>query len=229
MSVRMPKRVYFADLTHTGQAIASNTFPLGVAFVASYARRKLGNLLETDVFKYPEELAKAVESKRPDIACFSNFSWNSDLSLAFAKRIKEKYPETIIVFGGPNYPIVADEQEAFLRDNPVIDFYVWLEGEQAFVDLYQALEASDFDIEALKADKTNVAGVHYVGEQGFTRGELGLRLQDLTETPSPYQTGMMDKFFDGILIPMLQTNRGCPFTCTFCTEGAGYYNCNISC
>jgi radical SAM superfamily enzyme YgiQ (UPF0313 family) len=224
MSVRMPKKVYFADLTHTGQAIASNTFPLGVAFVASYAKRKLGNLLETEVFKYPEEFAKAVESNRPDIACFSNFSWNSDLSLSFAKRIKEKYPQTIIVFGGPNYPIVANEQEAFLRENPVIDFYVWLEGEQAFVDLYHALEAADFDVQALKANKTKVAGVHYVGEQGFTRSELGLRLQDLTETPSPYQTGMMDKFFDGILIPMLQTNRGCPFTCTFCTEGAGYYN-----
>ena len=224
MSARMPKRVYFADLTHTGQTIASNTFPLGVAFVASHAEQKLENLLETKVFKYPEEFAKAVEADSPDIACFSNFSWNSDLSLSFAKLIKDKYPETIIVFGGPNYPIVADEQEAFLRDNPVIDFYVWLEGEQAFVDLYQALEASDFDVNVLKANKSNVAGVHYVGEQGFIRSELGLRLQDLTETPSPYQTGMMDKFFDGILIPMLQTNRGCPFTCTFCTEGAGYYN-----
>ena len=30
---------------------------------------------------------------------------------------------------------------------------------------------------------------------------------------------MLDDFFDGKLSPMLQTNRGCPFTCTFCTDG----------
>ena len=29
----------------------------------------------------------------------------------------------------------------------------------------------------------------------------------------------MDKFFDGKLSPMLETNRGCPFTCTYCHEG----------
>jgi radical SAM superfamily enzyme YgiQ (UPF0313 family) len=34
----------------------------------------------------------------------------------------------------------------------------------------------------------------------------------------------MDKFFDGILIPMTHTTRGCPFKCTFCTEGTAYYD-----
>ena len=34
----------------------------------------------------------------------------------------------------------------------------------------------------------------------------------------------MDKFFDGKLIPMLQTNRGCPFSCTFCTDGKADVN-----
>ena len=30
---------------------------------------------------------------------------------------------------------------------------------------------------------------------------------------------MFDKFFDGRLSPMIQTNRGCPFQCTYCTDG----------
>ena len=34
----------------------------------------------------------------------------------------------------------------------------------------------------------------------------------------------MDKFFDGKLTPMIQTNRGCPFTCTFCVDGADTVN-----
>ena len=35
---------------------------------------------------------------------------------------------------------------------------------------------------------------------------------------------MLDEFFDGRLSPMLQTNRGCPFTCTFCTDGVDEVN-----
>ena len=41
---------------------------------------------------------------------------------------------------------------------------------------------------------------------------------------SPYLNGMLDKFFDGKLTPFIETNRGCPFTCSFCHTGADYYH-----
>ena len=50
------------------------------------------------------------------------------------------------------------------------------------------------------------------------------RIKDLDEIPSPYLNGMLDKFFDGKLTPFLETNRGCPFTCSFCHTGADYYH-----
>ena len=34
----------------------------------------------------------------------------------------------------------------------------------------------------------------------------------------------MDDFFNGQLIPAYQTNRGCPFLCTYCNSGDTYYN-----
>ena len=46
---------------------------------------------------------------------------------------------------------------------------------------------------------------------------------DLSEIPSPYLSGRLDEFLDGKLLPITQTNRGCPFTCTFCTEGQSYW------
>ena len=39
---------------------------------------------------------------------------------------------------------------------------------------------------------------------------------DLTLIPSPYLSGRLDQFLDGKLMPVIQTNRGCPFSCTFC-------------
>ena len=35
---------------------------------------------------------------------------------------------------------------------------------------------------------------------------------------------MLDKFFDGKLTPFIETNRGCPFTCSFCHTGAKYFH-----
>ena len=54
--------------------------------------------------------------------------------------------------------------------------------------------------------------------------ELLARVKDLDTLGSPYLLGLMDKFFDGVLIPMIHTTRGCPFTCAFCTEGNLYYS-----
>ena len=33
--------------------------------------------------------------------------------------------------------------------------------------------------------------------------------------PSPYLTGLLDKFLDGKYIPSFETARGCPFSCHF--------------
>lgn len=51
------------------------------------------------------------------------------------------------------------------------------------------------------------------------------RMNDLDEVPSPYNLGLFDGFLqDSHFMPMIQTNRGCPFTCTFCQEGHVYFS-----
>lgn len=224
MKTHKPINVCFSDLTHTGQVIASNTVPLGLAFVASYADLHLGDDLDIEVFKYPSDLSGYLEKKPPQMACFSNYSWNIELSYHYVKKIKEVSPNTIIVFGGPNYPVERSEQLAFLEKYPLIDFYVWLEGEKAFVSLCNELDKFDYDASLLKRRNVSIPSIHYLDGENFIRSDNVDRLKDLSEIPSPYLSGMCDKFFDDVLIPLIQTNRGCPYQCTFCTEGQSYYN-----
>ena len=55
------------------------------------------------------------------------------------------------------------------------------------------------------------------------KGSRPERIKNLDDIPSPYLSGLFDKFFDGRLRPFLETNRGCPFRCSFCHTGNAYF------
>ena len=44
-------------------------------------------------------------------------------------------------------------------------------------------------------------------------------IQDLDKIPSPFLTGILDEFFLKELTPLIETNRGCPYSCTYCAWG----------
>src|SRR5436190_16962023 len=212
--------VAFADLTHTSVAIDANNNPLAVGYIAAYALRHLGRDISPRLFKYPAALGRFLDREAPPIVCFTNYMWNEQLSCAFARAIKRHRPRTVVVMGGPNYPVDASEQQAYLADHPEIDFFADGEGELAFVNLFQALADVNFDADRLRRHATAVAGFHYMVDGHFVRGETLPRILDLDHTlPSPYTLGLLDEFFDDRLSPMVQTARGCPYSCTFCHDG----------
>jgi radical SAM superfamily enzyme YgiQ (UPF0313 family) len=223
-SMAKKKLIYLADLTHTGQIVSANVHPLGIGLIAAYAYQELGESVEIELFKYPDDLGRALDRRKPDIMGFSNYSWNFNLGYAFAERVKRVAPETVVVFGGPNYGVTDRELSAFWTRHAAVDFHMVGEGERAFVALFNTLVDFDFDVAAIKRAEIPVANGHYRHGQRMIIGETLPRIRDLTEIPSPYLEGLMDKFFDSVLIPAVHTTRGCPFTCTFCTEGSRYYN-----
>lgn len=214
--------VWFADLAYTQQTISSETMPAAVGSVASFLKRHGPPRVEVRLFKYPQRLIEELAQCFPDIMALSNYVWNLELSYAFAKLVHRLSPQTVIIFGGPNFPVEADEQEEFLRSYPAIDFYVMKEGETAFTELVERLAAEKFVTDRLVGPVPSVAYVSKMDGR-FYAGELLPRIKDLAEIPSPYTEGLLDEFFDGFLQPIIQTNRGCPFECTFCIEGMGYY------
>lgn len=225
--VRTDLRVWLADLTYTGQdtqSLGADTFPLAIGCIATYTESQIEFTHPIRLFRYPEKVAQALLAEgAPDIMGLSNFVWNSELSLAFARRLKELSPKTLIVMGGPNYPLEIEKQEAFLRLNREVDYYVLHEGEIAFADMLKALLASGMDREKVKG---SLASVHSIDQNGklIPAPREAERIRDLDQVPSPYTTGKFDEFFDGRLWPLIQTKRGCPFTCTFCVEGIDYYD-----
>lgn len=220
----MTIRIAFCDLSHTGQIVAANTFPFGISLVAAYAKQRFKERIDVELFKLPSDFSKYIENNSPDIVCFSNFLWNSQLNAFFARRIKEVRPRTIIIFGGPNYSAEPDDQKKFLLSNPMVDFYIWLEGERPFAALLEGLFADNFDVTAIKNKRKTFGSVHYAVGDEIIRGDLLPRIEDLDEIPSPYCMGILDKFFNDIFIPVMETNRGCPFQCTFCEIGRKFFN-----
>jgi len=215
--------IYLADLTHRGLILSSNVFPLSIGLVAGYLLQSRPDETEIELFKYPEDLSAALDARRPDIVGFANYSWNVNVSYSYAKVIKSIWPDTAVVFGGPNYGLTEEEVGQFWRDYPLLDFHVVQEGEQAFVHLFDALKRHRMDPRALKSAGEALPNCHYASGDRIVTGPTLPRLE-LAALPSPYLMGLMDKFFDRHLCPMIHTTRGCPFRCAFCTEGASYYN-----
>ena len=146
------------------------------------------------------------------------------LAHAFAAQIKKVSPNTICVFGGPNFPSVKEEQAEFLTKFPAIDCYFEYEGETAFVEFFRTIKEMDLDWNKFTQARMTTSNIRYLVDGEMVIGPLGPKIRDMSELPSPYLNGHFDKCFDDVLIPAMQTTRGCPFTCTFCWEGGDYFD-----
>lgn len=215
--------IYLADLTHRGLVLSSNVFPLSIGLIAAYLIKKRPNDFDIQLFKYPEDLSSAIEKKKPDIIGFANYSWNFHISYEFTRVIKRIWSDLPIVFGGPNYGLESDEVSDFWNKYSLIDFHIVREGEEAFVHLVDSLLKNDMSVATVKSSRVMLPNCHYKIDQQVNIGPELPRLT-LEDIPSPYLMGLMDKFFDESLGPMIHTTRGCPFSCAFCTEGSPYYN-----
>jgi len=217
--MRIP--VAFASLRHTGHSC--NAVPLGLATVAAWVVAHLGDQVTASLFAEPGSLANEVEKGPPALACFSNYIWNAELSYQFARRLKQRHPATVIIFGGPNFPVELDEQKGFLEARPEIDFYIERAGEEPTVALMRALMAHNLNAEELKQSRGLLANCHYLVNGEHIHGELLPPLENLDDIPSPYLTGLCDRFLASGMVPVVQTTRGCPFRCQYCHEGNDYF------
>lgn len=154
--------------------------------------------------------------ENPYVAAFSISMWNEQLSLRIAREVKTLFPDCVIVVGGAQVP---HSPEAYFEQHPFIDIAVRGEGEEAFTEILECL----IDGQGMKG----LAGVSWRTPEGEFKHNTVERPfnRDLDIYPSPYVTGLFDDLVktrdDLSFQAIIETNRGCPFLCTFCYWGKG--------
>ena len=227
--MKQPLKIYLCDLTYDTIIFVSDTIPINIGFISSYIKRKLGEKVEIELFKYPNDLLKKIKSDPPDILGLSNYSWNSNLSEYFASIVKKINSNCLVLQGGTNFPHTQEEQKNFLLNRPNTDLYVLFEGERSTLQVAERYLESKKDLNSFF--EKPIDGCTFIDPKSrdtsdpkLITGKYLERIKDLDEIPSPYLNGTLDKFFDGKLTPFIETNRGCPFTCSFCHTGSAYYH-----
>lgn len=216
-----PITIYMTDLVH--DILPGNyVVPLNVASISAYVKSVMGEDIRIELFKSPGDLLPAIKKAPPHILALSNYMWNMDLSVQVGKHVKECSPATVVVMGGPGARTDKEGIKQFLKKHPPIDLYMLYEGEQPFLNLIKKILGKkglqDNALRKTFADGEVIKGCAYLMDDDVVHSTCDL-LQNLDVIPSPYLTGLLDKFLVRKYIPLFESNRGCPFSCIYCTWG----------
>jgi len=193
--------------------------PYSIGLLHAYARKSLKNY-DDYVFLRPlykrlpfNEIISQFEGA--DIVFFSVYMWNFNFSLETAKRIKQNHPNCFIVFGGPQIPENREAMELLLRKYPFINIVCYGEGENPFVGILENFEGKKWQ---------TVPSLGYIKtDNSFVKNNRTERISDLNQIPSPYLEGIFEPLIGAnpteSWSAMFESNRGCPFSCSYCAWG----------
>lgn len=148
-----------------------------------------------------------------DVLGLSCYTWNWRIQCSIAEAVKAAHPLCLVVAGGPD-PDYKDPE--FFERHPYVDAIAVKDGEITFTRVLDALSRGDLDL-------CQIPGLYLPSPRGP-------RLTADPEVPRLFQTSpyaaqgehladlMKDSgaTFDAVL----ETNRGCPYGCSFCDWGS---------
>lgn len=160
-----------------------------------------------------EQLRGQLDHHGPGVLLASNYMWTRSANLEYSALAKAHCPELIVVHGGPDTPAYEYNCAEFLQAHPAVDFAIHGEGETTILELLECLRQQD--------DPAQVAGLGFLREGQLIKTAARPRSEDPNQFPSPYLSGVFDKLdYQDWNSVTLETNRGCPYGCTFCDWGS---------
>jgi radical SAM superfamily enzyme YgiQ (UPF0313 family) len=175
--------------------------PYSVGCIWSYANQFddiKNNFILQDIFFKRQSHQEILETIiDPCVVAFSCYVWNSQYSLTLAEKIKAKWPNCIIVMGGPN-------AHAGWSKYKFIDSIVLAEGETTFTKILLTLVNKQLPELFYKERLTDLDV-----PSPYTTGVF-----DKIINQNPDLNWYM----------IMESTRGCPYQCTFCDWGGGTYS-----
>lgn len=182
--------------------------PLAAGQVVAAARAGGGG--EFEIWTERGEVDEVAGRVRGDVVGFSCYTWNLRYSLEVGRRLG-RFGRAggggMVVLGGPSVPRRAARVEGFLREHPWVDVLVLGEGEVAFREIVRGR-----DLDGIPGVAFRAGGRVVVNPRA--------RIREFEGLGSPYLDGTFDGMWgEGFQAAVLESNRGCPFSCTFCDWG----------
>ncbi len=185
--------------------------PLGLECVggALRARGHEAELLDLRLDTW-EALDRALDDPPAAVGVSCSFSTDVYATLEIARFVKERWPELPIVVGGHHASLLPQD---FLFSDSGADGIVVGEGEWTGVDLMEALRQGT-PIDAVQGLLTRA---NHLG--GFRRRPFVRSLDDLPGPDRSLTARHRDRYHTGLMTrsASIETSRGCPFDCNFCS------------
>ena len=162
-------------------------------------------LNKTDMY---EDFIKMVEEYQPNLVGLSAVSLTYPFGIKFLERLKEKF-EIPTVVGGIHATISSED----VLENPYVDYVCVGEGEQALVELCEAIRDGK--------DTTNIKNIWTKKNDKIIKNPLR-PLSNMDELPfhdwEIFDKRRVYKPMGGKIrrVGCFELNRGCPFNCSYC-------------
>lgn len=207
-----------------------NHFPLALGMIYSaLANWRQGRLLERYQlipisYLSPQEFLQGPYGKfGRGVWLFSNYMWSLQLNMQISAAVKQHDAGNLMIHGGPSTPSYEQACKDFMRRHPSADIAVHGEGEITTCEILEAVERNPAglvpgpgmcDVAGLTYRRANNAAVN------LERTASRVRMGRPDVVPSPYAEGVFDAYEARVEAAIVETNRGCPFRCTFCDWGS---------
>jgi anaerobic magnesium-protoporphyrin IX monomethyl ester cyclase len=153
--------------------------------------------------------AMKIIEKKPRVIGLSCYMWNIESTIQLIRVIKKINSKISIVLGGPE---ASSDPVLLMKKEKLIDVIVRDEGEATFSELLNYFYHKKGNIKKIK-------GISYRSGKRIYHNQARPPL-DVNELPSPYLCGLIDMKEKDICYS-IETSRGCPFTCAYCTYSIG--------
>lgn len=189
------------------QPFFQTTVPLGIGYLMAVTDREgihielVDEQIEKDVIEAVKKQVKNME--RPYIFGFSVLTAAVKNSIIVSKRLKEIYPDSIIIFGGIHPSALPEEILSYSH----IDLVVIGEGEKTVPELYRHIKNGK--------DFRHLENIAYMRGGKIVKNKQAMPLEDFDRMPAfPYHRFDQKRYDLGIVM----TSRGCPYDCIFCSN-----------